>query len=47
MTEIHTHEWVPLRIDQGPRIEGEFVCRVCGADCPKEEAKRLEALLCA
>lgn len=39
------HDWVPLRVDMGPRIEGSFVCCVCGAECPEEEAKRLESLI--
>ena len=39
----HDHEWIPLRIDMGPRVEGHFVCRLCGVECPKEEAERLEA----
>jgi hypothetical protein len=37
------HEWIPLRIDMGPRVEGEFVCRVCGTECSKDEAQRMEA----
>lgn len=44
--DAHIHEWKPVRIDLGERLPGEFVCRICGEECPKAEAERLEALLC-
>lgn len=40
-----SHEWRPVRIDQGGDVNPElFVCIRCGEDPPKETADWLEEM---